>query len=368
MLYTFLSIIFLVVLFVCFLLNKQIPLSLAQISKSFRNKFSILFFTVLFGLSFLFYFQLGSPNFLDIEKTEEQKLYLNYSKALGSLENQINQNPEDAFSWFLLSEGYFKLEQNNLAEKYIAHAYEIDLKDEKVDYGEILLLYAKVLALKQGDFKSDLALNYLKNAHKKLLKDFKNPQNLNAVQKNRIQLQLTEAAWLLGFAYFNNNEINSAIEVWSDTEGLDLSESQRQVIDEAIIQAKVYQDNQFEIKLSLTIEKELLPQIQTNASVFVVLREFDENLNGTHTQTRMPLAAKKIENLNFPKEIVLNQNDLLSPSKNKKINKEQNFSIQVFISQQAIAEMKSGDFFSAIKIINQLKNHQKIDLKINQTL
>lgn len=283
-------------------------------------------------LSIGLYFFLGRPDvLLDPNIAAAESRPPSIDAMVSRLEARLGQSPEDLEDWLMLGRSYTVLERFEDAKR----AYGEALK-RAPDDPQVLLDYAEAIARANATVFNDEAVSYLEQA---LHKDPK----------------LLRGLILQGVVSFQRGKRELAVEQWSKLVP-DANPEEQQLLNQFIAAAKgISQTEQQtasssaaagQIKVSVTLSKDLASRVKPNSTLFV----YAKAVSGPP----MPLAIERHAASALPIEVVLDDGDAMMEQ--MKLSNFEQVTVIARISPTGNATPASGDLQGASSALNPAEN------------
>lgn len=329
------------------------------VSQISDKRIEIIVITVLFAISIGMYLKLGRVDLINLPTTTQEDIAIteeshstsapDITSLLESLEDKLEQNPNDGNGWALLARSYVEIGRH--AESFSSFEKAINLIPNNP---QLLADYADTIAVVNGhDFNGKP-----ENLIKKLL----------AIDPNHEKGLLLAAT-----SAFNNTDYKQAISIWShlltvlpvgstlsDEVNASIAEANQLVANTSAIKPiqKQLENNGLAVEISgvIKLAPNLVNKVSPNETLFIFAKE----VNGSP----MPLAAIKTNTSKIPYIYHLNDSHALNP--NVKLSLAKEVTIVARISKDGDASAKPGDLqgmSGVIKVGDVLQ-----DIEINQII
>ncbi len=317
------------------------------------GKWAIIFFVVFVpALSLLMYFQLGNYAVVEnpalvqarVQPDHDSGKAPSIEEILDTLQNHLNENPDDAQGWFLLARTYMSLQRYQEAVSNFRRSHALAGNEPAVMLG-----LADALSMTQN--------------------------GLMAGESEQLVLQALELSpdeisglWLAGIAAEQADRNREAFDYWVRLLPL-LNKEPESVADvkAMLIALKEKQPDlpelDFEtpvanqgLKIDISLDEKLLAQARPGSSLFVYAK--------AASGSPMPLAAKRLTVSDLPVQVTLSDGDALLPQ--LKLSGFDQVVVGAHISESGEPVGQPGDLFSESGVIDWKTHIGIVEIRIDQ--
>lgn len=305
-----------------------------------QRKLALVLIVALPLLTFSLYRFVGTPEALDPTFIAKNQAEPNITDAIAGLEQELKNNPDNADGWVLLARTRMAMGEfeaaNQAFAKAIALAPNPDLKTERAE--------ALMRASSNRTFPEE-AITLLKQV---LVESPEHQRALFYIGLHFLQqgdLEQSESYLNKLLPQLDTKAANAL------REQINIARAQKNL--PMLEMAAV--DDIPSIKLTISLDPTLASTIKPGAVLFVFAKSLDDK--------GPPVAAKRVDAVNFPIQLELSDADSLMPT--AKLSSQEKVVVSARISTQGEAFARSGDI-EADNVIVQTKNGKPSEIKLSR--